>query len=133
MSTSCAGQHDLRSTDSAVRAAPPAIFDANPDIYDGKTIYVVGYAWATSHWWSDHVRQSPEDYTNCLNIGESRFFERRRQDLRGKRLVLKGIYKKGLWEGALGACKKYNGLFLDDDYMEKRYPALVRGGMRRGD
>ncbi|WCM27194.1 hypothetical protein NDN01_24960 [Sphingomonas sp. QA11] len=122
----CVGQHDLANADRPDRAKTPETFDASPDLYDGKTIYVGGYVWATSHWWSDHVRQSPKDLTNCLNIGPSRFFQHRRRDLKGKWLMLKGIYKKGSWAGSLSACKKDNGLFLDDDYMEMHYPGLVR-------
>ncbi|MES2452518.1 MAG: hypothetical protein V4610_18355 [Pseudomonadota bacterium] len=126
IATGCAGRHDLANADRPDGAKTPETFDASPDLYDGKTIYVAGYVWATSHWWSDHVRQSPKDFTNCLNIGPSRFFEHRRRDLRGKWLVLKGIYEKGSWAGSLSACSKDNGLILDDDYMEMHYPQLVR-------
>jgi len=130
IATACAGQHDLASADRTDGSETLTTFDARPDLYDGKTIYVAGYVWADSHWWDNHVRESPKDFTNCLNIGPSRFFQRRRRDLEGKWLVLKGIYKMGSWEGSLATCAKNNGLFLDDDYMERRYPQLVRNAKR---
>jgi len=124
--TACAGHHDLPNAERLENRGKPAAFLANTDLHDGKTVYVSGYVWASSEWWTDHVRQSPNDFTKCLNIGPSHFLELRRRNLEGEWMTLKGVFKKGAWAGSLAGCRTEDGLILDDAYMEKRYRGLIR-------
>ncbi len=56
--------------DPSLPIGPPSMFNADPDRYDQKQIYVRGVLWTSGHWWQFNFYDKHRKHVDhpCLNL-----------------------------------------------------------------
>ncbi len=110
--------------DPTLPIGSPSMFNADPDRYDQKQIYVRGILATDGHWWQFNFYEKNKQYIAnfCLNLEHIDWLADHRVAMNGKHVVLKGKFAKGAWSDALGGCSRNdNGLFIDEEFLRRRY------------
>lgn len=125
-----AGCVTLPPIDHSLPIGPPQKFNADPDRYDHKTVYIRAYLDTSSHWWQfllyDRPRRRHYD-PGCLSFEENDWVMDNRAALNDRFLLLKGTYFKDAIRGSIrGNCENMNYFVMDAEFMSKRYGKVVR-------
>lgn len=118
------GCSTLAPIDRSLPIGRPSTFNADPDRYDHKTVYLRAYLATSPHWWQFffYERRGQDDDLKCLSFVWNDWLMDNRQQVNGEYLLVKGTFlKDATRESVIGNCTNTNGFAIDEDFMRKRY------------
>ena len=127
--TLLAGCATIPSGDRALPIGRPSKFNADPDRYDHKVVFIRAYLSTSPHWWQFALYEFPRGRDkNCLSFQQNDWVLDNRYEVDHELLLLKGTFIKDITLNSVyGGCYgNNNGFVIDEKFLKKRYGARYR-------
>ncbi|CAN5437839.1 hypothetical protein BH10PSE14_BH10PSE14_25180 [soil metagenome] len=120
-----AGCATLPPLDKAIPIGRPSKFNADPDRYDHKVVYIRAHMATRPHWWQFFLYELPyrSDGLGCLSFDRNDWIMNNRYEIGNHFFILKGTFlKDATLNSFAGSClHNDNGFVVDEEFVKARY------------
>jgi hypothetical protein len=119
--SACAGGERL---DPAIPIGPPSMFNARPEFYNGKIIYVRGHLRTGREWFytifADSGKSDLFDKKLCMGLSDLLLISHYKSKMDNRVVTIKGRFVNDA-DPMVMSCVHDNTLIIDEQFLKSRY------------